>query len=86
MNAALFRATGEAMPIAVDDNTLEASADLLALLAVCTFTAERIAKGDIDATSLTSDLARCLNWACSLASQTHGDIDTLARIARQVRT
>ena len=66
--------------ITVDESTIEASADLLSLLAVCTFTAQRMADGDEDAADLATDLARCLSWANSLADQTHGDIARVRRI------
>lgn len=80
MKSTTCRATGEAMPLTVDESTIEASADLLSLLAVCAFTAECMADGDEDATRLASDVARCLRWANSLADQTHGDIARLRRI------
>lgn len=75
-----FRATGEAMPIA--DATIECSADLASLIAVCTFTAGRISSGDEDAADLSADLARCLAWCQSLSRQTHDDIVGVQRIAR----
>lgn len=67
--------------IIVDESTIEASADLLSLLAVCTFTASRVADGDEGAANLAADLARCLRWAESLADQTHNDIVSVRRIA-----
>lgn len=66
--------------ITVDESTIEAAADLLSLLAVCTFTAERIAEGDEDAADLAAHMTRCLRWANSLADQTHDDIAMLRRI------
>lgn len=64
----------------VDESTVEASADLLALLSVCAFTAGRMADGDDDAAGLASEVARCLRWANCLADQTHGDMVRLRRI------
>lgn len=86
-----FRATGEAMPSAASAtgiNTgvtiyeLEASADALSLIAVCGFTAQRIADGDEDAMDLAGDVARALRWARSLAQQTHHAIEMAERIGR----
>jgi hypothetical protein len=65
---------------------IEASADLLSLLAVCTFTTQRIADGDEDAADMASDVARCLRWAQSLAKQTHDVIEMAERIARKERS
>lgn len=69
--------------ITVDDATIECSADLLSLLAVCTFTSHRMANEDDEAADLAADLTRCLRWAESLARQTHDDIVMLQRIARK---
>lgn len=80
MKSTPFRATGEAMPITVDESTIEASADLLALLSVCAFTAGRMAYGDEDAARLASEVARCLRWANCFADQTHGDMVRLRGI------
>lgn len=80
MKATPFRATGEAMPITVDESTIEASADLVSLLAVCTFTVQHMADGDEDAADMAGDVTRCLRWAESLARQTHDDIAMLRRI------
>lgn len=66
--------------IIVDESTIEASADLVSLLAVCTFTAQRMADGDEDTDGMAEDVARCLRWAESLAKQTHDDIALLRRI------
>lgn len=68
------------MNITVDESTIDAAADLLSLLAVCAFTAGRIAEGDDDATDLADHMARCLRWAQSLADQTHRDMSMLRHI------
>ena len=91
MKSTPCRATGEAMPSRAEltgINTgvtiyeLEASADLLSLLAVCTFTAQRMSDGDEDAADMAGDVARCLRWAESLAKQTHDAIEMAERIGR----
>lgn len=66
--------------IIVDESTIDAAADLVSLLAVCTFTTQRMADGDEVADGMAGEVVRCLRWAESLAKQTHDDIAMLRRI------
>ena len=70
------------MNTGVSHYEIEASQDLLAMLAICMFTAQRIADGDDDAASLSGDIARTLRWARSLAEQAHHAMEMAERIGR----
>ena len=65
-------------PLKVTDADVERSYDLLALLAVCAFAADRLEDAGDDQASISGSIGRSLQLAGKLAGETH-DLIELAK-------
>ncbi|MCP8897373.1 hypothetical protein KYK29_20795 [Shinella daejeonensis] len=75
-------AAGEAMP-KVTEEQIALSHDVVSLLSVCSFVAERMT--DDDGPNLAGDLARVLISGYHLARQVRDDLEMMRRISESVR-
>ena len=67
------------LPVKVTAADVDRSYDLLALLTVCAFAADRLERTGDDRETLSASLALCLKLAGTLAGSTHDQLEEATR-------